>query len=303
MKIAVLVPCYNEAITIAKVVADFRNAIPEAEIHVFDNRSTDGTAAAARAAGAIVHHAPVQGKGAVVRQMFREIDCDAGIMVDGDDTYPADRVRQIVQPVIAGEADMVVATRLDAYASASFRRLHVFGNRLVLRTINTLFGSHLSDVMSGYRAFSRRFMKTTPVLSRGFEVETEITLHALAHGLPIVEVPVPYGVRPQGSESKLRTFRDGSRVLRMILRLYKDYRPLLFFGTIGLALFAISTMLGIAIFEEFLGTGRAGPARATLAVALALIGMLSIATGLVLDTVNRRSRELIVLIGDHVVPK
>lgn len=301
MKLAVLIPCYNEAITIGKVVADFKRAIPEAEIHVFDNLSKDDTGRIAREAGAIVHLVPVQGKGAVVRQMFREVDCDIGVMVDGDDTYPADRIRDVLQPVFEGRADMVVGTRLQEHETASFRPLHVFGNQLVLQSINVLFGARLTDVLSGYRAFSRRFMTTTPVLSKGFEIETEITLHALEHHMPVVEVPVAYGVRPEGSESKLHTFRDGYRVLKTILRLYKDYRPLLFFGAIGALLMLISAILGFVIVEEFMAKGSAGPARAVLAVAVGLVGMLSFATGLVLDTVNRRSRELMVLIADQVV--
>lgn len=301
MKIAILIPCYNEAITIAKVIADFKRVIPEAEIHVFDNLSKDGTGDIARQAGAIVHLVPIQGKGAVVRQMFRELDCDIGVMVDGDDTYPADKVRAVMQPVIEGRADMVVGTRLQKHEDASFRPLHVFGNQLVLRSINLLFGAKLSDVLSGYRAFSKRFMKTIPVLSKGFEIETEITLHALEHHLPVVEIPVPYGVRPEGSESKLNTFSDGYRVLKTIFWLYKDCRPLLFFGLIGGALLVMSAMLGFFIVEEFLLLGRAGPARAVLAVALGFSGVLSVATGLILDTVNRRSRELAVLMTDHII--
>jgi len=300
-KIAILIPCYNEAITIGRVVADFKRVIPEAEIHVFDNLSKDGTGSIARAVGAMVHLVPVQGKGAVVRQMFRDIDCDIGVMVDGDDTYPADRVRDLLQPVLEGRADMVVGTRLEKHEEASFRPLHVFGNQLVLRSINVLFGARLTDVLSGYRAFSWRFMKTTPILSKGFEIETEITLHALEHHMPVVEVPVAYGVRPAGSESKLNTFRDGYRVLKTILWLYKDYRPLLFFSAIGAVLMLLSSLLGVVIVEEFIAKGYAGPARAVLAVALGLVGILSVATGLVLDTVNRRSRELMVLVADHVV--
>jgi glycosyltransferase involved in cell wall biosynthesis len=303
MKIAIIIPCYNEAVTIAKVIRDFRASIPEADIHVFDNLSADGTGDTARAAGAIVHLVPVQGKGAVVRQMFRDIECDIGVMVDGDDTYPAARIRDVMQPVVEGRADMVVGTRLQQHADASFRPLHVFGNQLVLQSINVLFNARFSDVLSGYRAFSWRFMKTTPVLSKGFEIETEITLHALEHHMPVVEVPVAYGVRPEGSESKLHTFRDGYRVLKTILHLYKDYRPLLFFGAIGAVLAAVSIVLGVVIVDEFMSKGRAGPSRAVLAVALGLVGMLSFATGLVLDTVNRRSRELMVLIADQLVQR
>lgn len=301
MKIAILIPCYDEAITIGKVVADFKLAIPEADIHVFDNLSKDRTADIARAAGAMVHFVPVQGKGAVVRQMFRELDCDIGIIVDGDDTYPANKVREVMQPIIDGRADMVVGTRLHDHKNASFRPLHVFGNQLVLRVINVLFGAKLSDVMSGYRAFSRRFMTTTPILSNGFEIETEITLHALEHNMPIIEIPVVYGVRPEGSESKLHTLRDGYRVLKTILRLYKDYRPLLFFGAIGGVFVAMSALLGVVILQEFMTLGHVAPARAVLAVALGIVGILSFATGLVLDTVNRRARELMVLISDQLV--
>ena len=301
MKIAILIPCYDEAITIGKVVADFKLAIPEADIHVFDNLSKDRTADIARAAGAMVHFVPVQGKGAVVRQMFRELDCDIGIIVDGDDTYPANKVREVMQPIIDGRADMVVGTRLHDHKNASFRPLHVFGNQLVLRVINVLFGAKLSDVMSGYRAFSRRFMTTTPILSNGFEIETEITLHALEHNMPIIEIPVVYGVRPEGSESKLHTLRDGYRVLKTILRLYKDYRPLLFFGAIGGVFVALSALLGVVILQEFMTLGHVAPARAVLAVALGIVGILSFATGLVLDTVNRRAQELMVLISDQLV--
>jgi glycosyltransferase involved in cell wall biosynthesis len=300
-KIAILIPCYNEAIAIAGVVRDFRQAIPEAEIHVFDNNSSDDTSAIARAAGATVHFVPTQGKGAVVREMFRVIDCDVSVMVDGDNTYPADQVRALLQPVLEGRADMVVGTRLQQHAEASFRPLHVCGNQLVLRSINLLFGSKLTDVLSGYRAFSARFMRTTPILSAGFEVETEITLHALEHRLPLVEVPVQYGVRPEGSVSKLNTFRDGYRVLRTILWLFKDYRPLLFFGVIGALMALLSVALGVVIVQEFVETGRAGPARAAVAIALAAMATLSVATGLILDTVNRRARELMTLMTDQLV--
>lgn len=302
-RIAIFIPCYNEGVTIRKVVSDFRREIPEADVHVFDNNSGDNTRDEALAAGATVHHVPVQGKGAVVRQIFRTIECDVGVMVDGDDTYPADRVRDLIQPVLQGRAEMVVGTRLQQHESASFRPLHVFGNQLVLQSINTLFGARLTDVLSGYRAFTSRFMRTTPILSRGFEIETEITLHALEHQLPVVEVPVPYGVRPEGSESKLHTFRDGYRVLKTILRLYKDYRPLLFFGTLGAVGITCSVLLGLVLIDEWLARGNVAPARAVLAVALGLAGTLSAVTGVILDTVNRRARELMVLLSDHVISK
>lgn len=300
-RIAILIPCFNEGLTIRRVVAGFRRAIPEAEIHVFDNNSRDDTAAAAREAGATVHFVPVQGKGAVVREMFRTIDADVAVMVDGDATYPADRVRDLIAPVLEGRADMVVGTRLAEHEDSSFRPLHVFGNQLVLRTINVLFRARLTDVLSGYRAFSRRFVKTTPVLSPGFEIETEMTLHALEHRMPVVEVPVPYGARPEGSVSKLNTFRDGYRVLKTIARLFKDHRPLPFFGGVALVSFLLSLGIGVVIVEEWQSAGKVAPARAVLAAGLGLCSAISLAAGLILDTVNRRARELMVLLTDHVI--
>jgi glycosyltransferase involved in cell wall biosynthesis len=300
-RIAVAIPCYDEAITIAKVVADFRAALPGASIHVFDNNSADGTGEVARRAGAQVHFVAGRGKGEVVRAMFRELDHDIIVMVDGDDTYPADCVHKLLAPVIERRAEMSVGTRLQDHGEGSFRALHVFGNKLVLRCINTLFRTRLSDVLSGYRVFSRRFAKTMPVLSKGFEIETEITLHALEHRLAIVEIPVPYGERPEGSVSKLNTLLDGRRVLGAILALYKDYRPLMFFGLPGAALLLAGAGLGLLVVEQFLATGQVvGVARAVLAVACGTLGMVSLATGLILDTVNRRARELYVLIADHI---
>ncbi len=302
MEMAVLIPCYNESATIAQVVADFRRELPQARIYVFDNNSTDGTAALAAAAGAAVRRVPNQGKGEVVRAMFREVDADLFVMVDGDATYPADRVRELLAPLIEGRADMVVGTRLATYEAQSFRPLHVFGNNLVLHVINAFFGAHLTDVMSGYRAFSRRFVKTMPVLSRGFEIETEMTLHALEHRFPVAEVPVPYGERPEGSASKLRTVRDGSRVLMLIARLYKDYRPMSFFGLLALAFLAIGTAAGVLVTIEFIEVGQVvGVARAVFTVACGIIGVLCLVTGAILDTVNRRAREIYVLLSDHVV--
>lgn len=300
--IVVAIPCFNEVITVARVVGDFRRALPDASIHVFDNNSTDGTGAAAERAGAIVHFVPGRGKGEVVRAIFRELDADVIIMADGDGTYDAGRVRELIAPVLAREAEVAVATRLQEARPESFRALHVFGNRLVLRSINTLFGTSLTDVLSGYRAFSRRFVKTMPVLSRGFEVETEITLHALEHRQAIVEVPLPYGARPEGSTSKLNTLQDGRRVLMTLFQLYKDYRPLTFFGVPGAVLLAAGIFAGVLVVGEFIETGKvAGIARAVFAVSCCLIGTVALATGLVLDTVNRRARELYVLLADHVV--
>jgi len=304
MRIAVVIPCYNEAATIAAVVTDFRKALPEARVHVFDNNSSDGSGELALEAGATVHRVPVQGKGEVVRAIFRDVDADILVMVDGDGTYPAERVLELIAPIQDKSADMVVGTRLKSYGAESFRPLHVVGNNLVLHTINALFRARLTDVMSGYRAFSRRFVKTMPVLSQGFEIETEMTLHALEHRLPIAEVGVPYGERPEGSESKLRTFHDGSRVLSTIFQLYKDYRPMAFFGLIGLAFLTLGAAAGILVTIEFMEVGQVvGVARAVLAVACGIVGVLSLATGAILDTLNRRAREIYVLLADQVVEK
>jgi len=300
--IAVLIPCLNEQLTVGKVVADFRTALPHASIHVFDNCSTDRTAERAREAGAFVHFVPRLGKGHVVRAMFREVDADVVIMVDGDGTYPADRAADLTAPVLAHQADMVVGTRLADSARGSFRLLHRFGNRVVRGAVNAAFGAKFTDVLSGYRAFSREFMQSMPVLSRGFEIETEMTAYALAHDMRVMEIPLPYGARAQGSLSKLHTLRDGYRLLKTILWLFKDYRPLLFFGSIGALAIVLGVVAGIAVIEEFLVYGRVvGAARAVLAVGSFLVGLLATMTGFVLDTVNRRSRELNVLLVDHLV--
>lgn len=302
VEIVVAIPCYNEAVTIAGVVEDFRRALPDARIHVFDNNSTDGTGDIAARAGATVHFVPGVGKGEVVRAIFRELDADVFVMVDGDSTYPASRVGELIAPVIEGRAEMAVATRFQEHAGASFRAFHVFGNKLVLRCINFLFGTHLSDVLSGFRAFSRRFAKTVPILSRGFEIETEITLHALEYRQPIVEVPLPYGERPKGSVSKLSTVHDGRRVLATLFGLYKDYRPLAFFGVPGAALLVAGILAGVPVVGEFVDLGRVqGIARAVFAVACCMLGTVSLATGLILDTVNRRARELYIMLADHVI--
>ncbi|MEO7478276.1 MAG: glycosyltransferase family 2 protein [Lysobacteraceae bacterium] len=301
-RIAVLIPCHNEALTVGKVVRDFRVALPEATIHVFDNASTDDTAALARAAGAIVVGVPAKGKGHVVRSMFRDVDADVFLMVDGDDTYPADRAREVLAPILNGDADMVVGTRLEAHHDSAFRRFHGFGNRLVRGVISRLFNASIADVLSGYRGFSKRFVRSMPVLSHGFEIETEMTVFALSQGMQLREVPVPYGTRPEGSHSKLHTFRDGYRVLRTILFLYKDYQPLQFFGVIATLSFLAGIGFGSIVVREFALTGIVThPSTAVLAVAMVLISMLSLATGLILDTVNRRSQELVRLLTDQVL--
>ncbi len=301
-RIAVLIPCHNEALTVGKVVRDFRAALPEAAIFVFDNASTDDTAALARAAGARVVAVPAKGKGHVVRSMFRDVDADAFLMVDGDDTYPADRARAVLAPILDGTADMVVGTRLEAHVDSAFRRFHGFGNRLVRGVISRLFNTAVADVLSGYRAFSRQFVRSMPVLSQGFEIETEMTVFALSQGMQLREIPVAYGARPEGSHSKLHTFRDGYRVLHTIAFLYKDFRPLQFFGLIALLCMLAGAAFGAILVREFALTGLVThPSTAVLAAALELVGMLSLATGLVLDTVNRRSRELMRVLTDQVL--
>jgi glycosyltransferase involved in cell wall biosynthesis len=300
--VAVIVPCHNEALTIAAVVRAFKASLPEAEVHVFDNDSSDGTAAAARSAGAIVHSVPVRGKGEVVRAMFRDVDADIYLMVDGDGTYPAERARELLQPIVGGRAEMVVATRLDDHSRGGFRPLHVAGNRMILRTINAFFDVKFTDVLSGYRAFSRRFVKTMPVLSRGFEIETEITLHAAEYRVPVVEMPMQYRARPAGSTSKLRTFRDGLQVLLTIVRLHKDYRPLAFFAVPGFLLLLAGVGAGLLVVREFLELGRVvGIARSVFSVFACILGISAIATALILETVNRRAREIYHLIADHVI--
>lgn len=302
MRVAVLIPCHNEAATIAKVVTDFRAVMPNAQIWVFDNASTDQTARLAREAGALVRRVAAKGKGNVVRAMFRDVEADAYLMVDGDDTYPAEAAGSLLEEIAQARADMVVGTRLETFDETSFRRFHGIGNRLVRSCIGVLFGSPVRDVLSGYRAFSRRFVKSMPVLSRGFEIETEMTVFALSNGFLLAEHPVAYGTRPDGSESKLRTYRDGARVIKTILFLFKDMRPLLFFG--ALAVIGMLAGLGFGAFvgHEYVETGLVThPSTAVLAVALNLVGLLALATGLILDTVNRRSNELQRLVTDQLL--
>lgn len=304
MRIAVLIPCHNEAQTVAKVVADFRDVLPQAEIWVFDNASSDGTGRLAGEAGAQVRRVAAKGKGNVVRAMFRDVEADIYLMVDGDDTYPAAAAPALVEDVAAGRADMVVGTRLESHGDGSFRRFHGIGNRLVRGCIGALFGHPVRDVLSGYRVFSRRFVKSMPVLSHGFEIETEMTVFALSNGFVLSERPIDYGMRPDGSVSKLNTYRDGVRVMKTILFLFKDMRPLVFFGS--LAALAILAGLGFGAFviHEFTRTGLVThPSTAVLAVAFTLVGALSLATGLVLDTVNRRTSEIQRLITDQVVAR
>lgn len=255
-KIAVLIPCYNEALTICQVVSDWRKALPEATIYVYDNNSTDDTAELARQAGAVVRHEYMQGKGNVIRRMFREIDAHAYIMVDGDNTYPADYGRQMVELVLEKKADMVVGDRLSStYFQENKRPFHNFGNSFVRSCINTLFSSDIQDIMTGYRAFSYLFVKTFPVLSKGFELETEMTIHALDKNMQIRNVVIEYRDRPEGSESKLNTFSDGFRVLRTIGKLFRNYKPLSFFGLISLVLFVLAAAFMIPVLIAYFHTG------------------------------------------------
>ena len=287
-KVAVLLPCYNEEMTIAKVIADFRKALPDAEIYVYDNNSTDRSRELAAEAGAAVRSVPQQGNGYVVRKMFQEIEADCYLMVDSDDTYPAEAAPDLIRDILAGEMDMVTGDRLSTtYYNVNPRKFHNFGNSLVCFLIRLLFRHKVSDVMTGYRAFSRRFVKNCPILCSGFELETEMTLFALDRRLPFREIPVAYRDRPAGSVSKLNTYRDGFRVLKTIFLLLSNYRPMFFFGMLGLLALLVSAGFFIPVLLEYLKTG-AVPRYPTLfcAVSLAIVGVLLIGCGLILKTVK-----------------
>ena len=292
--VAVLIPCYNEAATIAKVVGDFRAVLPEATVYVYDNASTDGTADIAAAAGAVVRREPRRGKGNVVRSMFRDVEADCYVMVDGDDTYPAEAAAALVAPIAAGEADMVVGDRISngSYGAENGRRFHGFGNDLVRWLIRVLYGYSFEDVMTGYRAFSRAFVKTMPVMSQGFQVETEISVWAVDRRWRVVDVPVDYRDRPEGSESKLSTYSDGMLVLAAIASLFRDYRPMAFFGWVSVVLVALGLVAGVPVIAEYLDTSYVSKLpSAVLAVALMLCAALSFAAGTILDSVARANRR------------
>lgn len=294
MTIAVLIPCYNEAKTIAKVVRDYRAALPEADIYVYDNNSTDHTDEIAREAGAIVRYEYRQGKGNVIRSMFREIDADCYLMIDGDDTYPAENAREMVNLVLERKVDMVVGDRLSAtYYTENKRPFHNMGNWLVKGLVNTIFKGSVSDIMTGYRAFSYQFVKSFPVLSKGFEIETEMTIHALDKNLSVQSVQVEYRDRPADSPSKLNTYSDGMKVLRTIVRLYKEYRPMSFFGLLAALMALVSVILFIPIFAEYLHTGLV-PRFPTLIVCgvMGTMALLLWVCGLILDTVAKKHRQL-----------
>ena len=292
-KIAVLIPCYNEEKTIGKVVSDWRKSLPEAMVYVYDNNSTDRTAEIALEAGAVVRHEYQQGKGNVIRRMFREIDARCYIMVDGDDTYPAEYGRQMAELVLTKNADMVVGDRLSStYFEENKRPFHNLGNSLVRGSINRLFKTNIRDIMTGYRAFSFLFAKSFPVLSKGFEIETEMSIHAVEKNMRIENVIIEYRDRPEGSESKLNTYSDGMRVLSTIFRLYKNYKPMYFFGWLSVILFVLMALLFVPIFVEYAQTGLV-PRFPTLIVSgfIGLCGVLSLFTGLILTTLAEKDRQ------------
>lgn len=292
LAIAVLIPCYNEEHTIATVIADFRAALARASIYVYDNNSADRTVEVARAAGAVVRRERNQGKGNVVRRMFTDVDADIYVLVDGDATYDAPSARAMIAHLLDERLDMVVAIRLDR-EEAAYRRGHRTGNRLLTAFVANVFGQSFSDILSGYRVFSRRFVKSFPVLSGGFEIETELTVHALELSLPVSEWPTPYYSRPAGSASKLNTWRDGFRILWTIFRLYRAERPMPFFSALGLSFALVSIGLTIPIFVTYLQEGLVPRLpTAVLATGLMLIACLCVFCGLILDTVTRGRREL-----------
>ncbi|MCR5485248.1 MAG: glycosyltransferase family 2 protein [Clostridiales bacterium] len=292
-KIAVLLPCYNEAKTIGKVVSDFKRVLPEAVVYVYDNNSSDGTAEIAEKAGAVVRYEYQQGKGNVVRRMFREIDAECYIIADGDDTYPAECAREMTDHVISKGVDMVVGDRLSStYFTENKRPFHNFGNSLVRVTINLIFRSKIKDIMTGYRAFSYNFVKTFPVISKGFEIETEMTIHAVDKNMLIQNYVIEYRDRPEGSESKLNTYSDGFKVLLTIFDLFKDYRPLLFFALISFVLAALSIGFIIPVIVTFIKTGLV-PKIPTVIVCgvVFMTAIISFFSGLILDSVKTKSRR------------
>lgn len=290
--VAVLIPCYNEQESIARVVRDFRHALPEAVIYVYDNNSTDETRARALEAGAIVRLEPLRGKGNVVRRMFADIEADAFVLVDGDDTYDADSAKQMVQLLRRQSLDMVNGAR-QPHSAAAYRRGHAFGNLLLTRIVALLFGNRIHDMLSGYRCFSRRFVKSFPALATGFEIETELTVHALELRMPIAEIMTPYKERPEGSESKLSTIRDGFRILKTIVGLLREERPMRFFGTIAVVLAVAAVVLAWPLAVTYLETGLVPRfPTAILSTGIMLMSFLSATCGLILDTVTQGRREM-----------
>lgn len=293
-KIAILIPCYNEEITVAKVITDFKKELPDALIYVYNNNSTDNTLQIAYENGAIVKNEYRQGKGNVVRSMFRDIDADVYVLVDGDNTYPANMVHQLIKPILMETADMVVGDRISngTYKKQNKRLFHDFGNGMVRNTINRLFKTNLKDVMSGYRAFSRAFVKNVPILSKGFEVETEITLHALDKRFIIKEIPIEYKDRPNKSKSKLNTFTDGYKVIKTIIKMLKDYKPLKFFLSIATIFFALGLIIGIPVIYEYILTRYITKVpSAVLSTGLMIFSVIIAQCGVILDTVVKDDKE------------
>ena len=293
-KIAVLIPCYNESQTISKVIKDYKKVLPEADIYVYDNNSTDKTDEIAKKAGAIVRYEYRQGKGNVIRTMFREIDADCYLMIDGDDTYPSENAKEMCDLVLSGRADMVIGDRLSStYFSENKRPFHNFGNRIVRFLINFLFKNKVKDIMTGYRAFSKEFVKGFPVLSKGFEIETEMTIHAVDKNFKLVEVPVDYRDRPEGSVSKLNTYSDGIKVIRMIATLFKEYKPFYFFGLFALLFLILALIFGIPVVVEYFKIGLV-PRFPTLIVAsiFLVLSMLFWITGIILEVIVKKHKQL-----------
>ena len=292
-KIAVLIPCYNEEKTVEKVVRDFKAVLPEAVIYVYDNNSSDRTVELAEKAGAVVRHEYMQGKGNVIRRMFREIDAEVYVMTDGDDTYPAEFAREMVDKVLEHQADMVVGDRLSStYFTENKRPFHNFGNSLVRGTINRLFHTEIKDIMTGYRAFSYQFVKTFPVLSKGFEIETEMTIHAADKNMQVDNVIIEYRDRPEGSESKLNTESDGAKVLMSIAKLYRNYKPMNFFGLLALVLAVMSIGFFIPVLMEYIATGLVPKFPTLIACGFAMMAAIqSVFAGLVLSAGAQRSRQ------------
>ena len=292
-KIAVLIPCYNEEKTIEKVVLDVKAALPEAVVYVYDNNSKDRTAELAVKAGAVLRHEYKQGKGNVIRRMFREIDAECYLMIDGDDTYPLDCARELVDKVLNHNADMVVGDRLSStYFTENKRPFHNFGNSLMRTSINSLFKTEIKDIMTGYRAFSYEFVKTFPVISAGFEIETEMTIHAVNYNMQVDNVIVQYRDRPEGSESKLNTYKDGMKVIRKMLQLYKNYQPLKCFGLIALVLLVVAGVLFVPVMSEYVQTGLV-PRFPTLIGCgfLAIAGLQMLSAGIILDNTIAKDRR------------
>lgn len=294
LKTAILIPCYNEALTIEKVVKDFQRELPNADIYVYDNNSSDDTFIIAQKAGAIVRKEPRQGKGNVIRQMFLEIEADYYLMVDGDDTYPAEFCHDLLKPLQENLADMTIGDRLSngTYTEENKRAFHDFGNNLVKNSINRLYKSNIQDVMTGYRGFSRAFVKSFPVMSSGFQIETEFTIHALDKRFRLVEVPIQYRDRPEGSESKLNTFSDGFKVIMTIVKMFKDYKPFMFFMLGFLLFFVLGLLVGLPVVIEFVRTGMIDKMpSAVLASSLMVLAVLSFVTGMILDTVVSNAKK------------